>query len=301
LYIFDVSLALEREISHPWMGAVHGILVEDDAIWVTCTAADLLLKVAWDGAVLDTWCWREDAELIHALGLPSVIPFDDSIDYRIPSLGIAVHDIGHMNGVSRADGALIVSLGHVLSRQQIRHERAKSHLARFARGAIGAAPVAALRGRRQLRQAAQPVPAPAKQGSFAVIKLTGDAESLRNNARARVLFVEEDTQVPNHDPLEVHDLLVYNDSNRSRLVAYDRIDGDLVHTVRVPGNPGFARGLAVMGNGLFVVGSQEPAAVHLTSLADGRILSSVSLGGRPGETVFGITALPAAFCASRPA
>jgi hypothetical protein len=102
-------------------------------------------------------------------------------------------------------------------------------------------------------------------------------------------------EVPNHNIGEEGDLLVYNDSNRNCLVAYDpRRDEERI-VVDVPGDPGFARGLARVGAGRWLVGSQAPLAVYLVDLRRAEIVTTYLLDGVENETVFGICCLPEAF------
>jgi hypothetical protein len=101
--------------------------------------------------------------------------------------------------------------------------------------------------------------------------------------------------VPNHNAAQDGDLLLVNDSNRNLLVAYDLARGEEVHAVAVPGQPGFARGLAKLAPNLWLVGSQEPLAVYAVDLERGEVVAAYPLGGVPYETVFAICELPDAF------
>jgi hypothetical protein len=71
----------------------------------------------------------------------------------------------------------------------------------------------------------------------------------------------------NHNVLRIEDLVVHNDSNTGRLVAGEWHTDPERHAICVPGSPSFARGLALVGERVLVVGSQAPAAIHAIDLA----------------------------------
>jgi hypothetical protein len=81
-------------------------------------------------------------------------------------------------------------------------------------------------------------------------------------------------------------------ANVERLFVFD--PGER-HSAPVPGSPAFARGLASLGDGRFLVGSQAPAALHTVDLAGGRVVESLDLGGRERETVYAVALLPSQF------
>jgi hypothetical protein len=116
-----------------------------------------------------------------------------------------------------------------------------------------------------------------------------------DRARAAVVFQTDAPDVPNHNVAEDGDLLVYNDSNRNCLVAWDRRAGAERSAVSIPGDPPFARGLLRIGPSLWLVGSQQPAAVHAVDLDRAGVVATYALGGVENETVFGIEALPDTF------
>ena len=113
--------------------------------------------------------------------------------------------------------------------------------------------------------------------------------------RPSIVFRTDATDVPNHNVAEDGDLLVYNDSNRNCLVAWDRRTGEERSAVPIPGDPPFARGLLRIGPSLWLVGSQQPAAVHAIDLDREAVVATYELGGVENETVFGIEALPDTF------
>jgi hypothetical protein len=129
--------------------------------------------------------------------------------------------------------------------------------------------------------------------SFAIARLS---ERRRFRARrASLLHHQLGTDVPNHNVGLEGDLLVYNDSNRNCLVAYDARTGEECVTVDIPGEPAFARGLAPVGPGRWLVGSQAPLAVYAVDLGRREIVATYPLGGVENETVFGICVLPERF------
>ncbi len=94
---------------------------------------------------------------------------------------------------------------------------------------------------------------------------------------------------------EEGDLLVYNDSNRDALVAYDRSLGAERFAVPIPGDQGWARGLARVGPTRWLVGSQSPLAVYEIDLDRSEVVAEFPLGGIQDETVYGICPLPDEF------
>ena len=137
---------------------------------------------------------------------------------------------------------------------------------------------------------------PLEEGSrsSAVVRLPERASRF-SSRRASIVLRCDAPEVPNHNVAEEGDLLVYNDSNRNCLVAWDRRLGEERCAVVIPGEPGFARGLARIGPSLWLVGSQAPCAVYAVDLERAEIVASYPLGGVENETVFGICPLPGAF------
>jgi hypothetical protein len=126
--------------------------------------------------------------------------------------------------------------------------------------------------------------------------LVGVTEGGRNGSpHVSILHRHAGTAAPNHNVGEEGDLLVYNDSNRHCLVAYDRASGSERCAVPIPGEPSFARGLAQIGPELWLVGSQAPLAVHAVDLERAEVVGSFPLGGVQDETVYAICVLPDEF------
>jgi hypothetical protein len=290
LFVLDTQWRLQAEITHPWLAGIHDVLCEGDGIWVTCASCDLLVRVGWDGAVVEEWTWRRDRALAESIGFAVPPPFEPALDYRDPAVVHAgVYGIAHLNGVARGREGLIVSLGRILSPAAVRALRPRAALGRaISRVGAGRAAIGAVRRRRAARLArSEYVPVERFPGSSsAVVSLAGIP---------RVIHRRTGVSVPNHNVLEEDGLLVYNDSNSSRVVAVDRATGRERHAAAVPGSPPFARGLASLGAGHVLVGSQAPAAVHTIDLPTGRLLASIDLNGRPRESVYGIALLPDRF------
>lgn len=283
LFLFDEHWQRIGEITHPWLGSIHDVLVESDGIWVTATNADLLVRVSWDGELLDWWSWRSDPALVSALGLGQVPPFDRSLDYRDPRvMQGGVHNIVHLNAVSRSPGGLVLSFGRILDRQTLRRRRLKGRAGRLA-GHLGLV--------RRPPRGPSPIPTNRVAGTTsAIVFVSGEPPRT-----ARVALRDHGLQVPNHNALLDGELLVYNDTNHGRLVAYDRSRGVVHRSVAIPGSPSFARGLLRLGEGLYAVGSQAPLALHIVDLERGVVSASVSLGGVERESVYAVCALPDSF------
>lgn len=289
LFVLDRRWRLVAEVTHPWLAGIHDLLCEPGGIWVTCASSDLLLRFDWRGELRDEWTWRREPALAAALGFQSPPRFRTDLDYRDPAVAhTGVHGIAHLNGVTRGRDGLLVALGRVLPPALVRALRIRGDAARLAaRAGFGPAAVGAVRRRRARRLTRARVPVERFPGSSsAVVSLAGEP---------RIVLRVADVTVPNHNVHEEEGLLVYNDSNRSRLVGVDRTTGRERHEAPVPGAPPFARGLAALGDGRFLVGSQAPAAVHTIDLAAGRILDSHDLGGKEHECVYAIALLPSRF------
>lgn len=286
LFVFDARWRLMRRITHPWMGGIHDILVEPEGIWVTCTNADLLVRVDWDGRLIDQWSWRDDPRDVRALGFRRVGRVRRDVDYRDPRRRPEVANVSHLNAVARgADGELVVSLGRVLPAGLVRRQRAKGTLRALAGPLLPP------------KAPGQVIPFPAGKipgSSYVIVAVEArpgtrfsDGASLHRIARV------PDTAVPNHNLLVDDDRMVYNDSNTGEVV----VRGVERETCRiaVPGAPAFARGLVRLDEDRVLVGSQAPAAVHLVELDAHRVARSVVVGEPEHESVYAICRLPDAF------
>jgi hypothetical protein len=210
--------------------------------------------------------------------------FDPSVDFRDPkSTQGGVHNIVHLNSISRSDRGLVVSFGRVLDVRTLRARRVKAPLGYLA-GRFGfirrlEAPTEAI-GLNDRRP----------RSSHAVVTLTDE-----HPRTATVVFRGEGALVPNHNAVLEETLLIYNDTNQGRLVAYDCSSGRVQRSVAIPGSPSFARGLVALGDGLYGVGSQAPLAVHVIDLEREAVVSSALLHGLEQESVYAICALPSSF------
>ncbi len=281
IFVFDRGWSILDEFTHPLMGAVHDVLAVEDGIWITCTACDLLLKVTWSGDPIETWSWRSDPELVSALGFDSLPPFDPGLDHRDPRIAQqGVHNIVHLNGVARGADGLLLSFGRILSPSVVSQRLRKAALARKL-SRIGLS--------RPLPTKPTPVPASTVAGSsFAVV-------ALPDQGTPRVVLRQSGITVPNHNVEEIDGEIVYLDSNEGRLVVWDpRAAGERL-SVPIPGSPSFPRGLARIGDRLFLVGSQAPLALHAVDLDEGRVIETIEIDGAAGESVYGLGVVPEGF------
>lgn len=143
--------------------------------------------------------------------------------------------------------------------------------------------------------------------SFGRVRPREDPEAEMSSALARVtengdrkprldiLYRRAGIRMPSHNVAEDGDLLVYNDSSTNCLVAWDRAGDETRYEVPIPGSPPYARGLAQIGDDLWLVGSQAPLAVHAVDLRREQVVASYPLGGIQDEVVFGICPLPETF------
>jgi hypothetical protein len=287
IFVLDRSWRTIAAFTHPFTGSIHDLLAEDDAIWVACTNADLLLKLDWEGKELDRWSWRDDAQLPRAFGFRNLPPFEPGIDYRDPrELQGGVHNVVHLNAVARCPDGLLLNFGRVLGPAEVRRRRVRSVPGKLA-GRLGI----------QRPSPTKPTPLPTNfmPGSSSAIVLLRENGGPLASARAELLLRIEDIVVPNHNVLHTEGLLAYVDSNGSRLVVVDRRSGRERSSVAIPGAPAFARGLALLEDDVYLVGSQAPLALYAVDASRGEITASYELEGAEHESVYAACVLPTVF------
>jgi hypothetical protein len=297
LFVFDRTWDLQADLTHPLLGSIHDVLAEEDAILVTCTNCDALLRIAWDGRQVSWWTWRRDPALARQLGYRRLPPFDPSADYRNPrSTRGQILSLVQLNAVGRADGSLLVSFGRVIPHRAYVRKRMGALVER-ATGLVGLD--LPRRVTRELHGASRLPAAPEPGSAFAVVALHGGDDDLAG-AGGELVYRLDGVRVPNHNLLARGGRVLYNDSNGGRLVELDLTRREEARAVLVPGEPSFARGLASWRDGLYLVGSQRPAAVHVVDLAAGRVVDSVPLSDEPRESVYAICVLPDEFAEPPP-
>jgi hypothetical protein len=296
IFVLDRSWRLQREISHPWVGGIHDVFADEAGIWVASTAASLLVRLSWGGEVISRWCWAEDPALPGALGFRRPPAFDDSIDYRIPSPGIAVHDRVHLNAVVKTDSRLFVSLGMVRSARVRLWGRAKATVSR-AGAALPATRglVSALRRHRDRSiDKTRELPAPTRRGSsHAIVEL--ELTESGQPGTARLLWHQRDVKTPKHNVWVSGSVLVFNDSDSGELVGVDLDSGEIAFKLSIPGSPPFVRGLHPLSEDELIVGSQRPAAIYPVRLRQRSVDEAIELQGKPWETVYAICGVPERF------
>jgi hypothetical protein len=255
MFVFDRSWRLLEDITHGLMANIHDLLAEERGLWVTASGCDALVLMGWNGQLLDFWDFRGDKQLVEELGFPS-----SSMPPFDPS-----HD--YRNPRVRGD------MTHTV------------HINSVARGIDGVLVVFGW-----IHDLSDERP----HGESVIVRLSDDGPRLAGGT-ASIVHRQAALTVPNHNAAEVGDLMVFNDTNRGCLVAHDlRLDDERA-AVPIPGQPGFARGLARIGSNLWLVGSQEPLALYAVDLDTGRVVTSYPLGGVERETVFAISPLPDEF------
>lgn len=280
VFVLDERLSLVSTFTHPLAGAIHDVLAEEAGIWVTCTNADLLARFTWDGELVETWSWRDDPALVRELDFRSLPPPDLSLDYRDPRvLQSGVTNIAHLNGVARGEDGLLLSLGRILSPREVARRRRMARLGGVA---------AKLGVTRKRKPDTSPTPAGRIPGSSSAIVLR------RDDGSADMLLRLANVDVPGHNVLERDGSLLYNHTHERRLVVFDPRTADAAF-IDVPGDPSFARGLAHWHDGVYLVGSQRPLAVHAIDVDRGAVTRTFDLGGAANESVYAIALLPGTF------
>jgi hypothetical protein len=286
LAIYDAGWNLLRRVSHPWTAGVHDILAEEDGIWITCTHADLLVKIDWNGRLLRAWDWREDGGLVAELGLPPLPFVDRAVDHRDPDARVSgVRNVVHLNAISRGREGWLLSFGRILSpatyRKHAWDARYRQLVTAAGAGRWMPRSLLALRGRLGSAESMY-------GGSTSCIVLLPD------DGAAKVLHRTSGGREPNHNVLQLDDGLVYNDTNSASVVLAPLDRSEVRRVVPIPGQPGFVRGLAHLGGRIVLVGSQAPAAIYEVDLDQGRILSHCELG-TAGEAIYALCRLPPEF------
>ena len=134
LFIYDSNWKLAGEITHPLVAGIHDILAEEDGIWITCTTADLLLKVDWAGRAIADWEWRHDKNLTAEFGLRNLSGINRNLDYRNPETHRdGLFDTIHLNAVNRSPEGILLSFGRVLSPTEYRKARIGRVLGKIAK------------------------------------------------------------------------------------------------------------------------------------------------------------------------
>lgn len=279
LLVYDASWRPIADLSHPLLGGVHDVLAGEDGVWAASTSADLVVKLSWEGRLLDVWEWRLDSSLVQALGFRKVPPVDRRRDYRDPeSMRRGVPNLVHLNGLGWSPEGLLVSLGRVQSAADLRRYRV--------RGVLGGAAIAlGVKRRKRSRASAKPREVPGSSSALVQVRPDGTSELL---CRVREI------SVPNHNVQHRAGVLVYNDSNGSRLVGHRLAEGE-ERAVEIPGEPSFVRGLAHLRDLEFLVGNQEPLALYRVDLATQQVVDRILLGGVEHESTYGICLLPDTF------
>lgn len=64
ILVFNQNLDQIGEISHPYLAGLHELFIDHDGIWVTSTVHDLVMKLDFNGAIIDTW-WGSESLLLQ--------------------------------------------------------------------------------------------------------------------------------------------------------------------------------------------------------------------------------------------
>jgi hypothetical protein len=116
-----------------------------------------------------------------------------------------------------------------------------------------------------------------------------------DRGKGSILCRRDGLVVPNHNVGREGDLLLFNDTNGHRLVAYDPTKREERLSVEIPGSPPYARGLARIGRNRWLVGSQSPLAVYAIDLERGEIVGEYAFEASETESVYAVCALPDEF------
>jgi hypothetical protein len=284
LILLDHRWKVVGEISHRLIGGIHDIAADANGIWVTSTAADLLVRVDWSGNVQRVWDWRRERTLMHRLGHYWLPRGPGEIDHRDPAATRdRVSNVAHINAVAPlSDGSALVSLGRVLP--------LATYVRRRARGLRNQ--LMTILGREIKRE---PMDTTRKQGVHAPLAGCRAAIVRITETTVELVLERSPTTVPNHNIVRVDDWLVFNDTNNHRLTAISLTTQKEIRSIAIPGGPPFARGLAHLEGKRFLVGSQLPATVYEVDLEREKIMRSYAVNSMDNESVYSIVVMPPDF------
>ena len=285
IHVFDRSWQRTAVLSDPAFGDLHELAATDDGLWACSTRADQLVRLSWDGAVLDRWSWRDDPALVRRFGYRTAAAVDQRLDYRVMrDIDLDAVDLSHVNGVTAVDGSLLVGLGRVRQPSPTGTQRAAAVAGAIAHAVrVGRPLTQRLRSARVERFGADPQPGARRRGMVL---------ALRPGAAAEVLIDRPLVHWPNHNQLPHGDEIVLCDTSAGRVAAIDRRSG-AQRAVDVPQASSFLRGLAHLDDDRFLVGTRRPAALHLVDLTSGRAELALALSEEQHESVHDIEPLPA--------
>lgn len=262
--VLDSGWRLVHRFTHRLLSSVHDVLADERGIWVTCTRGDAVVLFGWSGELEDFWSLGTDKRLARTLGLHLVRPFDPAADFRDPRVDLQGFATVGLNGAGwSASGGLLLSLGRIADRRRLSHN-----------------PL--------VRRRRRPLPPPA----YAIVEIPARGSIREPDYSIRLHRRDHSVEAPNHNAAEKGGLLLYNDSNRNALVVWDHVRAREVHAVPIPGDPAFARGLQRISQGRWLVGSQNPLALHAVDVELGRVVASYDLDGDAEECVYAICELP---------
>ncbi|MGH2956367.1 MAG: YncE family protein [Solirubrobacterales bacterium] len=310
VFVLGPDWSPRQRLEHRWFGGIHDILADEGGLWVTCANADLLLRVSWEGDVLDRWTWRTNASLRGEFGYGWVPAFQPDVDYRDPrQLHFGVFDLVHLNGIARLDGCVVVSLGQIKHPPRIREKALRGRLASVS-WSVAPPVVEAVHAwrkwheerlyrRRASARAPGVLPRPEARSALVRIPLR-DGGAL--DAVGAEVILQHPAPLPNHNVAAVHGVdgraaWLLNRSGTGHIVALEE-GGAVVRSISTPTpQHSFPRGLLDLGGGRFLVGDQAPLALHLVDIAQGRFTETLQLDGRPHEVVYALAPVPDAFAA----
>jgi hypothetical protein len=232
------------------------VLAEEDGVWVACTASDALLQLDWDGSTRRIWSYRNDRGLIRRLGLAR---------RALPRFRA---DFDYRDPRYRVDDFNTVHLNSVV-------RDGDRLLVMFGR----------MRGVTQATW----------DEAATVILSVKEGTGQRRSTKAEILCRRNGIVIPNHNVARAGDLVVFNDSNSGRIVAWEAETNVERHSVVIPGDPPFTRGLARVDSDRWLVGAQGPLAIYVADLPRGEVVAEYVFDGDQDECVYAICPLPDEF------
>ena len=262
IYRYDDDCNVLEQMSHDLFVGLHEIYWDGEHLWVTATGIDAVLRVGIDGTVEVAWD-PHAPDLARQFGLrrrpTPLVARADGETLQPPML-----DDCHINGVTHADGDLVVNCGLVRKRRSL-----------GARVAQWAARTQAALGREGRSRSAS--------GSRSIVV------RIRDGATETLVDLEGGGSPTHNGQLLDENRVAVNESETNTLRVFSVPDRREVARVRVEGT--WLRGLYPLAGGRVLVGT-APAAIALIDLGSQAVEKRLELSENPNEAIHGLTVHP---------
>jgi len=271
IYIYDKDLNIIKSLSHKIIADIHEIDINSKGIWVSCSRSDLVVKLDFDGKLIDHWHISYSKDLQDILKIKAK-PISLNIDYRkegIPSY----MDQTHLNSVQYyQDDSLIIDLGLVKPNtvDQVLKKEIKKYINKLEKINI-------LNGSNIISKAISKIFNTEKYSYIIKLNLYDKTEFS--------VMVKYPANRPNHNGLLLSNNKVVLAAESQNLIIFSSDNGKILRKINVPGN--WLRGLAEINEEKLLVG-KGPAGVVEVNYHKNEIIKELQLSTNPHESIHGI-------------